>query len=106
MANCQDFTITLQNSTDAEIKATKFEYKDGSDWKTENIFGIDGFKKIEKDHHIDFKRNLQGIGDESTCFKVTYRHHIGGTTWSTDKVKTTDPFTAHDNGKKTVILTA
>ena len=105
MATCEDFTITLQNSATDEIKATKFEYQDGSTWKTENMFGIDGFKKIEKDHHIDFKRNLQGIGGESTCFRVTYKHHVGGTTWSADKVATSTRFTAIDNGSKTVTLT-
>jgi hypothetical protein len=105
MANCENFTITLKNSTHGEIKATKFEYKDGSKWKTENMFGIDGFKKIEQDHSIPFTRNLQGIGGESTQFRVTYKHHIGGTTWSTDKVETTETFTAYDNGSKTVTLT-
>ncbi|MGB7921628.1 MAG: hypothetical protein WCF57_00150 [Pyrinomonadaceae bacterium] len=105
MANCEDFTITLHNSTDAEIKVTKFEYKDGSKWKTENMFGLDGFKKIEKDHQIDFKRNLQGIGDESTQFKITYKHHIGGTTWGSDLIETTEEFTCHDTNGKTVTLT-
>lgn len=104
MANCQDFTITLHNSTDGEIKVTKFEYKDGSNFKTENMFGIDGHQKIEKDHGVSFKRNLQGIGDESTQFKVTYKHHVGGTLWGDDNVQTTETFTAHDNGSKTVIL--
>ena len=105
MANASNFTITLKNSTDAEIKATKFEYKDGTKWETENLFGLDGFKKIEKDHSFPFTRTLQGVGDEGTCFKVTYKHHIGGTTWSTDKVETTAPFVCHDNGSKIVTLT-
>ena len=105
MANCQDFTITLKNSTDAEIKATKFEYLDGSNWKVENLYGLDGSDKIEKDHSKVYKRDLGGIGDEDTCFRVTYQHHIGGLTWSVDKIETTSTFKCHDNGKITVILT-
>ena len=106
MATCEDFTITLKNSADGEIKVTKFEYKDGSNWKTEHMFGLDGIQKIEKDHSIPFTRNLGGIGDESTQFRVTYSHHLGGTKWGTDKCAVTDTFVAHDNGSKTVTLTA
>lgn len=105
MANCQDFTVTLKNDTDGQIKATKFEYKDGSKWKTENLFGIDGHQKIDENRSVNFKRNLQGIGDESTQFKVTYQNHLGGTKWSDDHIETTEVFTAHDNGNKTVTLT-
>ena len=105
MANCQNFKITIDNSCDGEIKATKFEYKDGSTWKTENMFGIDGHQKIEKDHAVRFTRNLGGIGDETTTFRVTYKHHVGGTVWGDDICKTTESFVAHDNGSKTVTLT-
>jgi hypothetical protein len=105
MAKCENFKITLKNSTHAEIKAKKFEYKDGSKWKTENMFGLDGHQKIEKDHQVPFTRNIGGIGDEKTCFRVTYSHHIGGSKWSQNMVKTTGMFTAHDNGSKTVTLT-
>lgn len=105
MANCENFTITLHNSTDGEIKVTKFEYKDGSNFKTENMFGLDGHQKIEKDHGVSFTRNLGGIGDESTQFRVTFKHHVGGTLWGDDNVQTTEVFTAHDNDDKTVNLT-
>ncbi len=105
MANCQNFKITLHNATDAEIKAKKFEYKDGAKWKTEHMFGLDGHQKIEKDHGVVFTRDLEGIGDESTQFRVTYEHHVGGTLWGADIVETTAAFTAHDNGSKTVTLT-
>ena len=105
MANCQDFTIALQNGTDGEIKVTKFEYKDGSNFKTENMFGLDGHQKIEKDHSVSFKRNLQGIGNENTQFRVTYKHHIGGINWGGANVQTTEEFIAQDNGNRTVTLT-
>jgi hypothetical protein len=105
MATCQDFKITLKNSADGEIKATKFEYKDGSKWKTENMFGIDGYQKIEKDHQVSFTRDLEGILCENTQFRVTYRHHIGGTVWGGDIVQTTETFEAKNNGSKTVTLT-
>lgn len=106
MANCQDFHITLHNSTDGEIKVTKFEYRDGTNFKTENMFGVDGHQKIEKDHGVVFKRNLEGIGDETTVFRVTFKHHVGGTLWGDDNVQTTDSFVAHDNGSRTVTLTS
>lgn len=105
MATCENFTIVLKNSCDGEVKAKRFEYKDGSSWKTENMFGLDGYQKIEKDHSIPFTRNLGGIGDESTQFRVTYSHHLGGTKWGGDLVETIDSFVAHDNGSKTVTLT-
>jgi len=105
MTTCGNFTINVKNSTDAEIRVTKIEYKDGSNFKTENCLGIDGVEKIEKDHAKGFNRNLQGIGNESTSIRVTYQHHIGGTTWGDKLVETTDPFTALDNRSKTVTLT-
>lgn len=105
IARCENFMITLQNSCDGEIKATKFEYLDGSNWKTENMFNLDGHQKIEKDHAIPFNRALAGIGDESTKFRVTYKHHLGGTKWGPTLVETTDAFVAHDNGSHTVALT-
>ena len=105
MATCENFHITLKNSCDGEVKATKFEYKDGSNWKTESMLGLDGIQKIEKDHAIPFVRSLGGVGDESTQFRVTYQHHLGGTKWGGAIVETTDPFVAHDNGSKTVTLT-
>lgn len=105
MANCENFRITLHNSCDAEIKVKKFEYKDGSNWKTENMLGIDGVQKIEKDHEIPFTRTLSGIGEESTSFRVTYCHHLGGLKWGNDIVATTPAFVAHDNHSKTVTLT-
>ncbi|HYI82296.1 MAG TPA: hypothetical protein VEX11_03690 [Acetobacteraceae bacterium] len=106
MANCENFKIILRNSTHGEIKVTKLEYKDGSKWETERMFGLDGIQKIEKDHSVTFTRDLGGVGDESTQFRVTYQHHIGGTKWSADKCEVTDAFTAHDNGSRMVTLTA
>ena len=105
MAKCEDFKITLKNSTHGEIKAKKFEYKDGSKWRTENMFGLDGHQKIEKDHQVSWTRNLGGIGDESTKFRVTYVHHIGGTKWGSNLTETTNSFVAHDNGSRTVTMT-
>jgi hypothetical protein len=106
MATAENFKIILHNSTDAEVKVTKFEYKDGSIWKTENMLGFDGYQKIERYHSIPFVRNLQGIGDEITHFRVTYKHHLGGTKWGPDICEVTDTFTCHDNDEKTVTLTA
>ena len=104
MANCQNFKITLRNGGNVEIKATKFEYEDGSAWKTENMFGLDGHQKIEPGQGVVFTRNLEGIGGEKTRFRVTYKRHAGGTVWGDDTVTTTDRFVAIDNGAQTVTL--
>ncbi|MGD1974731.1 MAG: hypothetical protein PVH37_24825 [Desulfobacterales bacterium] len=105
MARCENFKIILVNDTDAEIKVKKFEYEDGSKWKTENMLGLDGHEKIQHGKRKKFTRNLGGIGNEKTCFRVTYSHHIGGTKWGSNKVETTGMFLAQDNGKKEVFLT-
>ena len=105
MANCKDVYILVQNSADVEVKVTKFEYKDGSNWKTENMFGLDGFQKIEKDQHFIWVRDLEGIRNESTQFRVTFRRHIGGTAWASEEVVTTATFTCSDNERQFVTLT-
>jgi hypothetical protein len=106
MATASNFSITIHNSTNDEVKATKFEYKDGSTWKTESIFGLDGHQKIEKGHGIVFTRDLEGVGGEETQFRVTYQHHEGGTVWGNDKSAATGSFTCNDNRSRTVTLTA
>ena len=106
MATAEKFVITIQNQCDGEIRATKLEYKDGPTWRREAVFGLDGHQKIEKDHGIRFSpQNLSGIGDEQTQLRVTYQHRGGGAVWGPDLVETTDPFVAHDNGSKTIVLT-
>jgi hypothetical protein len=106
MANCENFKITLMNNTHAEIKVTKFEYKDGSNWDTENMLGADGGQKIEKEHGFTWTRDLEGVGNENTQFRVTYKHHIGGTKWGDDIRAVTSVFKALDNESRTVTLTA
>lgn len=106
MANCGDFKITLMNGTHGEIKVTKFEYKDGSNWKTENMLGADGHQKIEEDHGFTWTRDLEGVGNEDTQFRVTYKHHVGGTKWGDDKCMVTSVFRALPNEGRTVTLTA
>ena len=92
MATASNFAITIHNSTADEVKATKFEYKDESNWKTEHLFGVDGHQEIEPGHGVVFTRNLGGVGGESTQFRVTYEHHIGGSVWGSPKVETTGSF--------------
>jgi hypothetical protein len=107
MANCENYKVTLMNSTHAEIKVTKLEYKDGSNWKTETgIFGADGHQKIEEKHGFTWTRDLEGISNENTQFRVTYQHHIGGTKWGDDIRAVTGVFKALDNESRTVTLTA
>jgi hypothetical protein len=100
---CNDVCIVLINNDIAGkvIKATKFEYKDGSKWKTENLLGLDGHQKIEPHDAAGFDRNLQGIGGERTQFKVTYKSEswlAEGPRWGDEVVETTDTFTCHDHG--------
>ncbi len=100
--NCGNFTIYFKNCTSGEIKVTRFEYKDGSKWRTENLFGLDGYQKLDEGATWPKTRDLGGIGDESTQFRVTYQPHIGGTKWGPAKCELTETFVAHDNGDKTV----
>src|SRR5688572_27800680 len=100
MRTCEDFVITMKNACDEEIKATKLEYKDGPRWRREPNFGL--ARKIEKDRQVTLgPHTLRGIANEPTQLRVTYNHHLGGTQWGPTLVKTTHPFIARDNGKKT-----
>ena len=33
---------------------------------------------------MTWTRDLEGVGNENTQFRVTYQHHIGGTKWGDD----------------------
>jgi hypothetical protein len=105
MTTAGDFKIVIQNNTGVEVRASKFEYRDGTKSKTENIFGPLGSTTIKDGAHKDYTRNLQGIGNESTEFTVTYQKRSGTNNWSANHVKTTDTFTCQDNESYTVVLT-
>jgi hypothetical protein len=97
-ANCSNVKITLRNETSDEIRVTKFQYLDGVMWKTENMFGVDGHQDFEPNASgLSWTRDLGGVGGESTKFKATYKHRIGGTQYGTDKSVTVGPFTCVDN---------
>ena len=102
MANAEEFTIILQNRTGVEIKATKFEYMDGTRSKNENIF-FGGSDRIDNNGERTYTRNLQGIGGENTSFTVTYQHRVGNN-WSGNHVARSDTFQAEDKGEMTVVL--
>ena len=104
MTTAGNFKIVIQNNTGVEVKASKFEYRDGSKSKTENIF-FGGSDNIDAGANKDYTRNLQGIGNESTEFTVTYQKRSGTNNWSANHVKTTDTFTCQDNDSYTVVLT-
>lgn len=104
-ATCSNVKITLKNDTADEIKVTKFQYEDAGAWPSENMFGVDGYQKIESGHGFTWTRDLGGTGGEKTRFKATYKHHIGGTSWGPDKTVTIGPFTCVDNNTdKTLVL--
>ena len=100
-------TIKLHNTTDNEIKVTRFQYQDtneSSTWYTENLLGVDGLKKIEANQTwtCPDKRNLEHVKDDPTKIKVTWNKHIGGTTWGSDQTYTSPEFTCHDDSSHTV----
>jgi hypothetical protein len=99
-------TIKLENTTNDEIKVTKFEYQDTNepgDWFTENLLGVDGFKKIEPHQTwtCPDKRNLAHIKDDPMKMRVTFKKHIGGTTWGSDQTFTGSEFTCSDDSTHT-----
>ena len=105
MATCEDFVITMKNACDGEIKATKLEYKDGPRWRCETSFGLSGHRRIDKDRQITLAPHaLRGVGNGPTQLRVTYNHRLAGAHWGPSRVKTTHPFIARDNGKKTIVL--
>lgn len=105
MGTCEDFVITMKNACDDEIEATKLEYKDGPRWRREASLGLGKHRKIERDRQITLEPHaLRGVGNEPTQLRVTYHHRLGGSQWGPSLVKTTQPFIARDNGKKTIVL--
>jgi hypothetical protein len=106
MATCEHFVITVKNACDGEIEATKLEYKDGPTWRQEASFGPRRPRKIEKDDQITLEAHaLRGVGNHSTQLRVTYNRRVGGAQTGPSRVKTTHPFIARDNGRKTIVLT-
>lgn len=105
--NCKNVVITITNQTPDEVKVKTFEYRDfdKENWKTENMFGIDGFQKLMAGQHYSWTRDLESVRDDKTEFRVTYVHHIGGSKWGSDLTETTDQFTCGEGLRKTVTLT-
>ena len=104
---CKNVDITLENATNDEIKAKKFEYwdEDATTWRTESIFGLDGHQKIE--HGKSWTKSNQDLGkikNDNTQFRVTYQHRVGGNKWESDVKVTTGSFKCEDELKKTVSL--
>jgi hypothetical protein len=100
----KNVTIHLHNATPDEIKVTKFEYYDYDDakYRTESMFPVDGFQKIEHNATWSKTRDLEHIKDDKTKFKVTWQRHIGGTSWGSDQTTKTDDFTCHSDMSKQV----
>src|ERR1700760_2774581 len=66
MATAEDFTITVYNDLNDELKITKVEYKtDDSSWKTKHLLGIDGHQKLEPYQHYSWQVSLHGVGEAS-----------------------------------------
>jgi hypothetical protein len=105
MSTAKNIRIGLYNDTECEVKVTKIEYQDGDKWKVENCLGLDGHQKLMPHKSIDLKRqNLEGVGDEMTQIRITYKDHVGGSKWGKDKVICSSDFTAFENFGLTVHL--
>lgn len=80
--SCKDVTIKVLNRSANEVKLTKLEYlKDGENWLTENVFGLDGHQKLEPNVEFKTTRNLQRVGSEITQVRLTFERHLGGSKW-------------------------
>jgi hypothetical protein len=104
MTSAGNVTIVIQNDTGVEVKASKFEYRDGTKSKTENIF-FGGSDSIDAGSKKEYTRHLEGTGEQSTEFTVTYQKRSGTNNWSANHAATTDTFTCQDNHTYTVFLT-
>ena len=102
MTTAGDVRFIIQNRTGVEIKTTKFEYRDGTRSKTENIF-LGGSNTFDVGEDKDYTRNLEGIGNEQTEFTVTYQRRTGNN-WSANHVETTPTFTCNDNDEVVVVI--
>jgi len=106
--NCKNVVVTISNQTGDEIKVKKLEYRDfdKATWKTETgIFGVDGFDKLESGKSNAWTRDLESVLNDTTEFRVTYSHHIGGSKWGSDILAVTGSFTCSEGLKKTITLT-
>lgn len=104
MAKANDFKITIVNQSGLRIRVTKFEYKDGSKWKTENMFGLEGYDIIVEDGSRTYTRDLGGIGGERTCFRTTYKHDYGEHRGEKRTFTTNRFFARKENDSKTIRL--
>lgn len=104
---CKTVRITIANNTPDEIKVTQFEYFDADKekFRTENLLGIDGQKKLEPNKSFTKVRNLGQIKNDETKFRVSYRHKIGGVDFGSLKTATTGSFICKDGITKVVSLT-
>jgi hypothetical protein len=106
---CKNVSITIENGTNDPIKVTKFEYQDtsavGNPFRTENLLGIDGQEKLNVGKSFTKKRDLRSIKNESTRFRVTYRHQIGGVKFEDPITEVTNTFDCRDGIFEKVTIT-
>ena len=103
-APCSNVEITLHNGSADPIKVTSFQYEDEGSWKSDQLFGADGYQKLEAGMRLTWKRDLPGVGGKSTRLKATYQHYLGGEKWGAEKVVTIGPLVCADNARKTLEL--
>jgi hypothetical protein len=102
---CKNVPIILTNATPDEIKITKLEYSDfdNRQYRTETgIFGVDGKQNLEQKKSFGRTRDLEKVNNESTQFRVTYRHRIGGDKYEPPVTQTSPKFTCRNDMKEAV----
>ena len=101
---CKNFTVSIKNDTDHEIKVTKFEYYDytKSKWRTEALLGLDGHQKIGSGEKWSKTRGLEHVKNDSTKFKITYSSTKAGAQVFTEQ---NDKFVCKKDGKRIVRAT-
>lgn len=100
---CSNFDIAFQNDADHDIKITKFEYYDfnKNKWKTENLLGADGSKKLDPGQTWTKRRDLEKVEDRDTQFKVTFQRIVDGTKFQKETLLS-NRFRCVDRGDKTI----
>jgi hypothetical protein len=103
---CKNVKITITNTTPDTIKVKKFEYFDAdkNKFRTENLLGVDGREILDSNKSFTTTRNLGQVGNDTTAFKVTYQHRIGGIKFESPVSVMTGNFKCTDGIDKTVSL--
>ncbi len=105
--NCKGVNITVENGTTDQIKVTKFEYNDFDKqrWRLEPLLGVDGKEKLNARKSFTVTRDLEGVKNDKTQFKVWYRHKIGGVKFEDEIFQLGEIFVCQPNSSHSITVT-